>query len=119
MDFNAWLGETPPLAGWMDDVTRSTDVARAIADRATTVSVRRGGATIGTLTVRLESLGTVPHESAGANVAASAMRVLVLAQADADLQRGDRFFSGGQMYDVVQIMPGLTDRLVALAEAGE
>ena len=119
-----WLGSTPPLADWLVGVDRATDTARVIAAKPTSITVRRAGAALDAQTVRLE-VSSMPTQVSGANATSTNLQTVVLGYkshptiADTDLQRGDRFFAGGQMYEVVQVLADVPDRLLAIAEATE
>ena len=121
---SAWLGSTPPLADWLGDVDRAYDTARVIAAKPTSITVRRAGATLDAQTVRLE-VSSMPTQSNGPNVTSTNLQTVVVGYkghptiADTDIQRGDRFYTGGQMYEVVQVLADVPDRLLAIAEATE
>lgn len=122
---DALLGSTP---SWLSRSHRAYDTARVIADKPTSITVRRAGATLDAQTVRLEvsSMPTqMPTQMRGENATSTNLQTVVVGYknhptiADTDVQRGDRFFAGGQMYEVVQVLADVPDRLLAIAEATE
>lgn len=124
-NLNAWMGGTPPLANWRDEVDRGYDTARLIAEKPTVITVRRGTADLPEQTVRIESLrlgNTQESRGSSPNIKQSLGMVIVIgyrnhpAEADTDLKRKDRFDHNGQTYDVVQVEPDRDYRLLAYAE---
>ena len=119
---DALLGSTP---SWLSRSHRAYDTARVIADKPTSITVRRAGATLDAQTVRLEVSSHMPAQANGPNVTSTNLQTVVVGYknhptiADTDVQRGDRFFAGGQMYEVVQVLADVPDRLLAIAEATE
>lgn len=123
---SAWRGSSAPNAAWRDG-DRTYDVARLIAEQATSITVERKvngvKSTLAAQTVRLDYMSDSPAESFTDTASLAALGVVVLGYknhptiADTDLQRGDRFFTGGRLYEVVEVFPLFSDRLVARAEA--
>jgi hypothetical protein len=123
-DINAWLGNTMPLAEWLDDWDRAVDTARIISDKPTTITVQPvDGRTVAAQTVRIEALTELAVRQAASGTETGSLRVMVLGYkghptlADADLVRGDRFSVDGTLFEVILIQPGHSDRLIAIAEA--
>jgi hypothetical protein len=123
-DLNAWLGNTPPLTAWLDDIDRAYDTARLIAEQSTEITVRRAGVAQAAQTVRLEPSGG-PSVSVGELSIPSDVDVLIIGYkghpsvSNTDIQRGDRFFEGDVWYEVTQTVPDLPGRLLAYAKASE
>lgn len=122
-DFNAWLGNTAPLAEWLNDWDRSTDVARLIDAKPTTITVIPvDSREVEPQVVRVEALSDFATRQKSPGTEQSVLRVLVIGYKnhatieDSDLKRGDRFSTEGQLFEIVLIQPGFTDRLMALAE---
>lgn len=121
MDFNAWLGDTTFLTA----ADRAVDTARLIADKPSSITVRRAGAALAAQTVRLEPINSTPSNRRGEIADTSTIKMLIIGYrdhatiADTNVQRGDRFFFDGQMYSVLQVMTGVPSRLLAIAEASE
>lgn len=118
--FDGWLTGALPF-GWANP-NIAVNVGNIIADKSTSVVVTRDGAQLVAQTVRLEPIGNPAQRTAtGALVGAGAVMVLGYkghpTVTDTNLTRGDRFLSGGMMYEVVQVQPGYTDRLIAICEA--
>ncbi len=120
-DIDAWAGNVFPLGTWSDDVDQGVDTARLIADKPTSIVVLRGATTLPAQTVRIEDLtgrGRQYQTEAGQTGEAD---TLILGYkghptiTDTNLQRGDRFMAGGQSYEVVIVVPGMTNSLQAYA----
>lgn len=117
---DAWMGDSFPLSGWLDDVDQGVDTARLIADKSTSITVIRGGVAQTAQTVRIETLRTERTvQTAGGNTAVIDTAVIGYKGhptiTDTDLQRGDRFAVSGQMYEIVTVIPGTVDSLQAYA----
>jgi len=123
-DLNAWLGSTPPLSTWLDDADRAFDTARVIADKPAVITITRLGGALAAQTVRLEPAGGAADATFTMGALGKA-GVIILgykshpAIADTNLKRGDTFAYDGQFYLVVQVLPDVPDRLLAIAEARE
>jgi len=121
-NFSNWLGSATTLSTWLDDVDRANDVARHIADKPSSIEITRAGALLAAQTVRLEPAGgagdktseIVQSSNAGVFVVGYKSHATI---ADTNIKRGDRFFAGGQMYEVKHVLPDVPDRLIAVAEA--
>jgi hypothetical protein len=118
---NAWMGNTFPLATWLASDDHGVDTARMIADKSTSITAVRGGVAQTAQTVRLETLrGKMEYTTPGGDTAVIDAVVIGYKGhptiTDTDLQRGDRFFVDGQMYEVVTIVPGTVDSLQAYCE---
>lgn len=119
-----WLGNTLPLSGWLDDHDRAVDTARTVSIGAVTLTIQRDGAENHTESVRLEPL-SLGREAMAENALVSNTGMLIVGYKghasidDTDIKRGDRFVYGGQKYEVQSVLPGLTDRFMAVAEASQ
>lgn len=123
-DINTWLGGTPALATWRDDVDRAYDTERTITAKSASITITRAGVAQAAQTVRLEPQSG-GSDARGQNATVSNAGVLIVGYkdhptiTDTDIRRGDRFFYAGQMYTVTQAMPDVPNRLLATAEASE
>ena len=121
---DTWLGSAAILSGMVTQETRANDTARRIAEKPTSIVVIRAGVAQAAQTVRIDSLDA-PGEQTGEPGTVARTRVLVIGYKDhatianTSLQRGDRFKVSGVMYDVIDITPGISGRLLAFAEAGK
>lgn len=125
-DFNAWTGNTLPLTEWLDDIDRSTDTARLIAEKSASIVITRAGVQLAAQTVRLEPM-SLPSETTGSTYTVSNAGVLIVGYKDhatitnTNIRRGDRFqypASTGPVYTVTQVLPDIPKRLLATAETG-
>jgi len=118
---DAWTGNNFPLSEYVDDVDRGVGTARIIADKPTSITVVRGGVAQAAQSVRIETAGrpAIYQTEAGQTAQAD---VVIIGYAghptitDTDLQLGDRFAVGGVGYEIVGLLPGLTDSLQAYAK---
>jgi hypothetical protein len=120
MRLDTWLTGALPF-GWANP-NIAVNVGNIIADKSSSIVVTRDGAQLAAQTVRIEVIGNpAQRKSDGALVGTNTVMVLGYKDhptvADTNLTRGDRFFSGGIMYDVIMVQPGYTDRLIAICEA--
>jgi hypothetical protein len=118
-DIDAWTGNSFPLADWID-VDRGVDTARLIADKSTSITVIRGGVAQAAQTVRIEDMGrTREVQTEGGQTAIADTLILGYfghpTITDTDLQTGDRFAVASVGYEIVGLLPGLTDSLQAWA----
>jgi hypothetical protein len=124
MGLDSWLGSSFPLGSWLSSVDQSFDAVRLIADKPTSIAIRRKGVALDAQTVRLEATGD-PSERRGENATTGTQTVLVLGykgvpgQPDLDIRRGDRFYvaSDDMTYTVTQILPDMRDCVQAIAQA--
>lgn len=72
-------------------------------DNATTITIRRRGATLAAQTVRIARLAKAARRQAGAEEVAA--DVLVAGNADLDIQVDDRFTDNGLLYQVLFVRP--------------
>jgi len=120
-DIDGWAGNEFPLSAWSDDADQGVDTARLIADKSTSITVIRAGVAQTAQTVRLEFLTGARREYQTEAGQTGQADVLVLGYkghpslTDTDLQRGDRFATGGQSYEIVMVAPGFNDSLQAYA----
>lgn len=116
---DAWTGNSFP-SDWID-VDRGVDTARLIADKSTSITVIRAGVAQAAQSVRIEDMGR-PREFQTEGGQTMIADTLILGYfghptiIDTDLQTGDRFAVAGVNYDVVGLLPGLTDSLQAFAK---
>ena len=120
-DIDAWAGNTFPLGGWLD-IDDAVDAARIIGDKSVSVTVVRDGTAQDAQTVRIEEAGRGRSYQSEAGETAQADVVILGYKGhpgidDTDIQRGDRFAYEGQGYEVVMVIPGLTDSFQAYAKA--
>lgn len=118
---NAWAGDSFPLSAWSDDYDMGVDTARLIADKSTSITVTRAGTPLAAQTVRIETLtGDRRMVTSGGTV--YAMDALVVGYkshptvTNTDLKPGDRFYVDSTQYEVITLMPGLTDSLQAYCQ---
>lgn len=118
--FDGWLTGALPF-GWANP-NIAVNVGNIIADKSVSIIVTRDGAQLAAQTVRIEPIGNpAQRKSDGSLVGQETVMALGYkghpSITDTDLTRGDRFFCGGLMYEVAQVQPGYTDRLIAICEA--
>jgi len=118
---DGWTGNSFPLSEYVDDVDRGVGTARIIADKSTSITVVRGGVAQAAQAVRIETAGRPAIYQTEAGQTAQADVVIIgykghLTLTDTDLQTGDRFAVGGVGYEIVALLPGLTDSLQAYAK---
>ncbi len=89
------------------DRARMTAGLRAIRDdRAVSIAIRRGNTTLAAQTVRIARGGNVQAGAADvAGVQAAIQPVVVAGDASLDIRPGDRFTTGGALYEVTAIHP--------------
>ena len=125
---DAWLGSGFALPSWRGS-DRSFGMSRMITAKESSIVIQRTiGATKSTLAaqlVRIENIDNVPFEriADGENAIVNGLRCIIIGYKnhptidDTDIAFGDRFYYEGQMFEVLQVEPGYTDRLIAVAEA--
>lgn len=84
-------------------------------DHAASVALRRGATTLDAQTVRVARLGGGGAETRGENSAERRGQILVSGAIDFDVQAGDRFNWGGQLYEIRFVRPNR--RAAVMAEA--
>ena len=118
---DAWLGNAFPLSDWTDDVDRSVNTARLIADKITSIVVVRAGVEQAAQNVRIEPMAR-PREVQTEGGQTAMADVLIIGYnghptiTDTDLQTGDRFAVSGVGYEIVALLVGMTDSLQAFAK---
>ncbi len=121
------LRKTAGSADGFASVDRANDTAFLISEKPTVITVYRDSAARPAQTVRLESL-TNPNTFRyfqDAELRETSADTLVIGYkshatiADTDLITGDRFEVGNDTYEVVQLFPGIPDRLLAFAEVSD
>jgi len=117
---DSWTGNSFALSDWID-VDRGVDTARLIADKSTSITVIRAGVAQTAQTVRIEDMGR-PREVQTEGGQTAIADTLILGYkghptiTNTSLQTGDRFASGGVSYEIIGLLPGLTDSLQAFAK---
>ena len=120
-DIDGWTGNSFPLSDYLSSIDRGVDTARLVADKPTSITVVRGGVAQAAQSVRIETAGrpTIYQTEAGQTAQAD---VVIIGYAghptitDTDLQLGDRFAVGGVGYEIVGLLPGLSNSLQAYAK---
>ena len=118
---DAWTGNSFPLSDHLSSIDRAVDTARLIADKATSITVVRGGTAQTAQSVRIETAGRpyTYQTEAGQTAQADALIIGYAGHptiTDTDLQLGDRFAVGGVGYEIVGLLPGLSNSLQAYAK---
>ena len=91
---------------------RTGDVTAEIADDPTSIVILRGDDDLDAQTVRLMVPSIQPGESGSVGGEQATGQVTVLGTSTFDVQRGDRFLVGSELYEVIYVAP-------AQASAGE
>ena len=117
---DAWAGDAFPLADWSDDADPAVDNARITADKLTSITVVRAGVEQSAQNVRLEEMrgDRTIVTAAGQTATVDALIIGYKGHAtitNTDLQRGDRFKADSLFYEVVAVVPNLSDSLQAYA----
>lgn len=126
MSIHEWQGDSFPLSGWLAGADQAVDTANMIADKRTSIVVRRDGVDLAAQTVRIEALGG-PGETSGANATVANAAVLIVGYrghptiADTTLRRGDRFYLAAEdaLYTITMILVDTRESLQAIGEASE
>lgn len=88
-----------PLVSSADWAAMAVDAAGIRDDNAVNIVIRRGGSTLASQQVRIAGNGSGRvNDSDGASQALGT--VVVLGGSTLDIQTGDRFTTGGQLYEV-------------------
>lgn len=98
-----------------DWAAMASDLAEVRADNAVSVALRRGGTTLAAQSVRVAKLGAGRDAQVGNEAEQSRQWVVVLGDVALDVQPGDRFTSGGVLYEVTAVRPNR--RAATMAEA--
>jgi hypothetical protein len=116
----------PDFAAWRrDDSARAIEAWDRIEERATVITIRRGGETLDAQTVRIEMSDGGREDLTlrrGLNVMPGVQRAVVFGVrqhptvADTDIQRGDRFVVGTTEFEVIGVIVGVGD-VQAVCEA--
>lgn len=119
---DAWSGAAFPLGAWLDDHDLAYDTALIIADKIQSITVNRNGVELGAQNVRLEPVGGDARIMTEAGQVRKINMIIVGYKGhptitNTDLKPGDRFAVSGLLYEVIAVMPALTDSLQAYAEA--
>ena len=116
----------PDFAAWRkDDRARAVEAWERIGEKATAITIRRGGETLDTQTVRIEMSDGGREDldlRRGLNVTPGVQRVVVFGVrqhptvADTDIQRGDRFVVGVTEFEVIGVI-AVVGEVQAICEA--
>jgi len=120
MGVENWFTATATRAStWRDediDEVRQGDVAQEIADDPTSITIKRASGVAddpGAQTVRLLDLQGRPIERTTIGGDVVMISLLVLGEHDLDIERGDKFKVGDDWYEVVEVRPGQSNKVVA------
>jgi len=120
MGHEDWFTETATRAfTWRDediDEVRQGDAAQEIADDPTSITIKRASGTAddpGAQTVRLLDLQGRPFERTTIGGDVVVISLLVLGEHDLDIERDDKFKVGSDWYQVVELRPGQSNKVVA------
>ena len=118
---DGWTGNSFPLSDYLSSIDRGVDTARVIADKATSITAIRAGVAQAAQSVRIETAGrpAIYQTEAGQTAQADALIIGYAGHptiTDTDLQLGDRFAVGGVGYEIVALLPGLSNSLQAYAK---
>lgn len=122
-DFGTWAG-TPHTWLGSDTLQRAYDTAQRIAEKPTTIVVRRQGVDLAPQVVRIDLLGLGNSVTASATAQASEVGYQVMGYrdhptlADTDLERGDRFPCAGRLFVVEDVLVDPPGRLLAIVTGG-
>ena len=106
---------------WRDedlDEVRQGDIAQEIADDPTSITIKRAsgaGDDPGAQTVRLLDLQGRPYERATIGGDVVKISLVVLGEHDLDIEQDDRFKVGSDWYEIVEVRPGQSNKVVAEA----
>lgn len=119
---DAWAGDAFPLSAWTDDVSKSTDFARLIADDTTSITIVRDGSAIAAQTVRIETArsgdSVLDLQGRQHNVDAIVFGYMNHDTiTDTDIRIGDRFTHDGVTFDVLAVLVDLESVVQAICEA--
>lgn len=106
---------------WVRDRDLSIDLGELINDKPTTITVIRAGVARDPQTVRIEGLSSSRQALSPAGQVFTVDAVIIGYKGyppaiDTDLKPGDRFVVAGVRYEVIMLIPGLTDSLQAYAK---
>ena len=96
----------------------AADLDRVRGDNQVSVAIRRGSTTLAAQTVRIAGTGHGQEKQGQAAQQASGP-VVVLGSTSLDIQNGDRFTTGGVLYEVVFVRPNRRAGVVAEAKVVE
>ena len=90
-----------------EDRTRmSADLTAIRDDRPVSIAIRRNGATLAAQTVRIARGGNIQAGTTDTDgLQAAVGAVIVVGNADLDIQPNDKFTVGGSLYEVIAIHP--------------
>lgn len=89
-----------------DRAQMSADLQTIRNDRPVSIAIRRNGATLAAQTVRIARGGNIQAGTTDADgLQAAVGAVIVVGDADLDIQPNDKFTVGGALYEVIAIHP--------------
>lgn len=120
---DAWLGSSATLNDVVSTEQRANDTARRIAEKPSTITLTRGSSQLAAQTMRLDpsnSPGQAQDRVGDVNrVAMTGLLVMGYKDhatiADTNIKRGDKFFHESHMYEVIDITPTYSGRILAFA----
>lgn len=116
------------IAGLTDgflSVDRALHTAKTIAEKPTTITIYRDGASHHTEVVRLEAASNPSAFAQVDDMRQTKAGVIIVGYkshptiTNTDIITGDRFEVDSQLYEVIQVFPAIPDRFLALAEASD
>lgn len=121
---DAWLGSSATLNDVVSTEQRANDTARRIAEKPSTITLTRGGSQLAAQTMRLDPSNSPSQaqDRAGDVNRVAMTGLLVMGYkdhatiADTNIKRGDKFYHESHMYEVIDILPALSGRLLAFAD---
>jgi hypothetical protein len=118
---DAWSTNSFPLPTWLDDHDLAVDTAQLISDKTTSIVVVRAGVAQSAQTVRIEGMGGDRQALTPAGQVYTVDAVVLGYKghptiADTSLRPGDRFVVAGVRYEVIMLIPGITDSVQAYAK---
>lgn len=120
----------PSLDNWLASpdgfpltVNRSVTTGKRIQEKPTSIIIRRGVTQLAAQAVRIEPMSMYAMNTMqGVNNQQSGIPMMVVGYrnhptvANTDIQRGDRFTVETRLYEVKDVIAGLTDRVLAKCE---
>lgn len=101
----------------MDWTAAAADLLAIRNDNSVSITIRRGATTLSAQTVRIAGAGAASGGTVDPGGLQQAVgRVLVLGTTSLNIQAGDRFTSGGNLYEVVIVQQNKRAAVVAEAK---
>lgn len=103
-----------------DWASMAADLIAVRSDNTVSITLRRGSSTLTAQDVRIARMGanTAIRKDAG-GVEQSEQRVVILGAVDMDIELGDRFTTGGDLYEVDFVRPNRRAAIIAEARVIE